>query len=261
MTASPEAAFTLDGVGVQVDGRALLHPLTLTLPRGQVIGLLGHNGSGKSTLMKVLARQMPATSGTVRLAGCPLEDYRARDFSRRVAYLPQQTPATDGLRVAELVGFGRYPWHGAIGRVSRTDRARVADALEVTGTVAMADRVVDTLSGGERQRAFLAMLVAQDADCLLLDEPISALDVAQQLEVMSLVRALVDGGRSVVVILHDVNIAARYCDRLLVLAQGRRIAWDATDRLMHPDWLEAIYGVRMGVFRHPETQAPISYVL
>jgi len=261
MTETAETIFALEAAGVRIDGRDLVHPLTLDLPAGRMIGLLGHNGSGKSTLMKVLARQLPPSSGTVRLSGRPLGDFASREFARKVAYLPQQTPATDGLRVSELVALGRYPWHGAIGRFSKADRAKAEQAMAITNTARMAGRVVDTLSGGERQRAFLAMLVAQDADCLLLDEPISALDIAQQIEVMTLIRGLVDGGRSVVVILHDINVAARFCDRLLVLAEGRPIAWEPAETLMEADRLKSIYGVRMGIFRHPETSAPISYVL
>ena len=254
--------FSLNGISYDIDGRTLLHPLTLDIPRGEVIGILGHNGSGKSTLLKILARFQPATRGRVECLGRALESFRSKEYARKVAYLPQQTPDTDGMTVKEVVALGRYPWHGALGRFSGNDRVKVREALELTSMTALADRNVDTLSGGERQRAFLAMLVAQDTECLLLDEPISALDINHQIEVMRLIQKLAhDHQRSVLIVLHDINMAARYCDRLIALSGGKLVAHDETKALITAERLDAIYGVRMGIFRHPETQAPISYVL
>lgn len=256
------SAFSLNGIGYDVDGRTLLHPLTLDIPQGEVVGILGHNGSGKSTLLKILARFQSPTHGRVECLGQALGSFRSKEYARKVAYLPQQTPDTDGMTVREVVALGRYPWHGALGRFSSNDKAKVGEALELTSMTAMADRIVDTLSGGERQRAFLAMLVAQDTECLLLDEPISALDINHQIEVMRLIQKLAhDHGRSVLIVLHDINMAARYCDRLIALSGGKLVAHDETETLITADRLDAIYGVRMGIFRHPETQAPISYVL
>lgn len=255
-------AFSLNGIGYDVDGRTLLHPLTLDVPRGEVVGILGHNGSGKSTLLKILARFQSPTRGRAECLGQALGSFRAKEYARKVAYLPQQAPDTDSMTVKEVVALGRYPWHGALGRFSGNDRAKVEEALKLTSMTAMADRIVDTLSGGERQRAFLAMLVAQDTECLLLDEPISALDINHQIEVMRLIQSLAhDHNRSVLIVLHDINMAARYCDRLIALSGGRLVAHDETQALITTDRLDAIYGVRMGIFRHPETQTPISYVL
>ncbi|MEK1889889.1 MAG: ATP-binding cassette domain-containing protein [Phyllobacterium sp.] len=255
-------SFSLEGIGFEVDGRALLQPLTLDVPSGEVVGILGHNGSGKSTLLKIMARFQLPTAGRIEFAGKDLASFRTKDYSRRVAYLPQQTPDTDGMTVREVVALGRYPWHGALGRFSATDRLKVADALALTSMTEMADRVVDTLSGGERQRAFIAMLIAQDTECLLLDEPISALDISHQIEVMELIRMLAhEHNKTVLIVLHDINMAARYCDRLIALAGGRLVAHDETEALITADRLDAIYGVRMGIFPHPQTQAPISYVL
>lgn len=258
----PKTSFTLDGVGFEVDGKALLHPLTLKVPSGEVVGILGHNGSGKSTLLKLLSRFQTPTTGRITYDGKDLVSFRVRDYARKVAYLPQQTPDTDGMTVREVVALGRYPWHGALGRFSAADRVKVAEALELTTMTAMADRVVDTLSGGERQRAFLAMLIAQDTECLLLDEPISALDISHQIEVMELIQMLTHKhNRTVLIVLHDINMAARYCDQLIALAGGRLVAHDETEALITADRLDAIYGVRMGIFPHPQTQMPISYVL
>jgi iron-chelate-transporting ATPase len=255
-------SFSLNKVGYDIDGRTLLHPLTLDVPRGEVVGILGHNGSGKSTLLKILARFHSATTGRAQCLGQELKSFRPKDYARKVAYLPQHTPDTDGMTVKEVVALGRYPWHGALGGFSSTDKAKVAEALELTSLTTMADRVVDTLSGGERQRTFLAMLIAQDTECLLLDEPISALDINHQIEVMRLIQMLAqEHNRSVLIVLHDINMAARYCDRLIALSGGKLVAHDETEALITTDRLDAIYGVRMGIFRHPETQTPISYVL
>lgn len=247
--------FVLDEVSFSVSGRVLLEPLTLTLPARRIVGLIGHNGSGKSTLLKILARQQPASGGTVRFEGIALSDWGDRPFARKLAYLPQHTPAASGMLVKELVALGRYPWHGALCRFGKGDREKVDEAMFLTDVTGMADRLVDTLSGGERQRVWLAMLVAQDAECLLLDEPISALDIAHQIEVLSLVQKLSHSkGLGVVVVLHDVNLAARFCDELIALHSGRIIARGTPEEVMTPCRLEAIYGLRMEIMRHPSTQ-------
>ena len=251
----------LESVTFEVPGRVLLHPLTLSLaPRG-VTALIGQNGSGKSTLLKIMARQQPPTGGRIALAGRSLESWSERDFARQVAYLPQHTPLGTGLTVRELVALGRYPWHGALGRFSDTDRQKVATALSLTAVDAFADRLVDSLSGGERQRAWLAMLLAQDARLLLLDEPISALDVAHQVEVLALVHQLcARSGMTAVVVIHEINMAARFCDEILALKDGRLIARGSPAELMTADRLKAIYDVAMGVLPHPDTGEAIAFV-
>ena len=238
----------------------LLEPLTITLPAQRIIGLIGHNGSGKSTLIKLLARQHQLTAGTISFDGKPLNEWGSRPFARKVAYLPQQAPNTAGMLVGELVALGRYPWHGALGRFGTQDKRMVEDAMELTDVAGYRDRLVDTLSGGERQRVWLTMLIAQNPDCLLLDEPISALDIAHQIDILSLVRTLVEKrGLGAVVVLHDVNMAARYCDEILALHSGRLIARGTPEDIVTTDQLQAIYGTRMGVMRHPDNGLPLGY--
>jgi iron complex transport system ATP-binding protein len=163
--------------------------------------------------------------------------------------------------VRELVALGRYPWHGPLGRFDAGHRRVVEEAMVLTDVAGFAGRVVESLSGGERQRVWLAMLLAQESDCLLLDEPISALDVAHQVEVLELVcRLSRDRGLGVVVVLHDINMAARYCDDLVALHGGRLLARGTPPELMNPAMLQAIYGISMGVLPHPESGLPISYV-
>ena len=253
--------FTLDAVRFDLNARTLLHPLTLDIPSGQMVGLIGHNGSGKSTLLKILARQLHPTHGQVALDGKNLPAWKNRDFARQVAYLPQQLPAAEGITARELVGFGRYPWHGALGRIGKADQEQIERAMHLTDVEQFADRLVDNLSGGERQRVWLAMLLAQNSRYLLLDEPTSALDIAHQVEVLALIHDLsrqLDLG--VLVVLHDVNMAARYCDRLLALHGGKLLMQGSPDELMHSEALEAIYGIPMRVMQHPESGSPISYL-
>ena len=253
--------FELESASFSIAERTLLHPLSLSLPSGRMIGLIGHNGSGKSTLIKLLARQQQPSSGIIRLDGKPLSAWGQRDFAKQVAYLPQHSPQTDGLTVRELVGFGRYPWHGALGRLGNEDRAHIQRAMELTHTAAFAERPVDQLSGGERQRVWLAMLLAQNTRYLLLDEPTSALDIAHQVEVLSRVKELShELGLGVLVVLHDINMAARYCDELLALHSGRLLAQGSPAELMHSETLERIYGVPMGVMANPMDDSPISYL-
>jgi ferric hydroxamate transport system ATP-binding protein len=253
--------YHLSGVHLAIEGRDILRPLTLDLPGGRVVGLIGQNGSGKSSLVKLLARQMTPTSGDLLYEGQPVGAYAARDFARRVAYLPQTPPAVGGLLVREFVAFGRYPWHGALGRFSAEDAREVEEAMRLTDVAPFADRLVETLSGGERQRVWLAMLIAQNSHVLLLDEPISALDIAHQIEVMSLVRDLSRKRElGAIVVLHDVNIAARFCDHIVALKGGALVMSGPPAELMHSERLEAIYGIPMGVLPHPAGGAPMSFV-
>lgn len=256
-----ETTFTLDRASFSVPGRTLLQPLSLTFPAGKVCGLIGHNGSGKSTLLKMLGRHQAASAGQVLLNAQPLASWQSKAFAREVAYLPQQLPAAEGMTVRELVAIGRYPWHGALGRYGVEDRERVDEAIALVGLKPFAHRLVDSLSGGERQRAWIAMLVAQNSRCLLLDEPTSALDIAHQVEVLALIQRLSrERGLTVIAVLHDINMAARYCDHLVALRGGEMIAQGGPAEIMTGDVLEQIYGIPMGILPHPQGGAPVSFV-
>lgn len=248
----PMTLFSIEGLSVHVPGRQLLTDITLDLPAGQMIALIGHNGSGKSTMLKALARQITA-SGAIAFEGRTLADWRAQDYARRLAFLPQSMPPAEGMLVRELVALGRYPWHGALGRFAPRDHEAVSHAMEECGVTPLADRLVDTLSGGERQRAWLAMMVAQEAGTLLLDEPISALDIAHQVEVLSLVRRMChDQERSAVIVLHEVNMAARFCDHIVALKAGRLAMQGTPEELMRPARLQEIYGLPMQVLTNDD---------
>lgn len=256
-----ESGFEVSEVAFRVPERNLLAGIDLTLRPGRLYGLIGHNGSGKTTLLRLLARQQAPTSGVINFNGVPLPQWSQRELARRIGYMAQHPPEATGLTVRELTALGRYPWHGAVGRFTPEDRTQVDEALRLTEMEDLAGRLVDTLSGGERQRAWLAMLVAQDSRCMLLDEPISALDVAHQMDVMKRIRHLChERGLTVVAVLHDVNIAARFCDSLVALHGGRRVVTGTPAEVVQPDMLERIYGVPMGVVHTPEHALPISYV-
>nr|WED69413.1 Fe3+-hydroxamate ABC transporter ATP-binding protein FhuC [Pectobacterium colocasium] len=260
-TVLPDTTFRLDDVSFSVAGRTLLHPLSITFPVGKVCGLIGHNGSGKSTLLKILGRHQPASSGTALLGNRLPEAGTANYSPVRWLIYRSSSPAAEGMTVRELVAVGRYPWHGALGRFGSADWEKVEEAITLVGLKPFANRLVDSLSGGERQRAWLAMTVAQDSRCLLLDEPTSALDIAHQVEVLALIQRMSrERGITVIAVLHDINMAARYCDHLVALRGGKMIAQGEPVALMQGDVLESIYGIPMGILPHPAGGAPVSFV-
>ncbi|MGO7580911.1 ABC transporter ATP-binding protein [Rhizobium ruizarguesonis] len=253
--------FVAENTGLSIEGNEILRDVSLKFPAGEVVALVGHNGSGKSSLLKMLARQLVPTAGSISYGNRDLRMYSERLFARSVAYLPQDVTTGSEMTVRELVGCGRYPWHGALGRFTKNDEAKVVEALRATHIETFADRIMGTLSGGERQRAWIAMLIAQDARCLLLDEPTAALDVAHQVEVLSLVRRLAhEGGRSVVIVLHDINMAARFCDRIHALKRGRVVASGTPSAILAPNTLQEIYGIDMDVISAPNLPYPLAYV-
>lgn len=248
----------IDGISAVHDRTTLLHPLSLSVAPGTVVGLIGHNGSGKSTALKLMARHLPLASGTVRIDGSDTAGLDSRAFARLLAYMPQALPTTPGLSGRDLVRLGRYPWHGALGRFGQADEAAIEDALTRTATHPLAGRMVATLSGGERQRIWLALLLAQKSRYLLLDEPISALDIAHQINTLALIQDLAHSlDLGVVMVLHDINLAVRYCDRLAVLKGGRLQIDGTPDAVLDSGILEDVYGVTTHIIPHPHHASPV----
>jgi iron complex transport system ATP-binding protein len=253
---------TMSQIQYDAGRKGILTGIDLTLDAGRIYGLVGQNGSGKSTLLKIIARQIEPSSGTVDVQGQPSSTWGGRAFARHVAYMPQFTPATDGMTVRDLVALGRFPWHGTLGRFTQTDRDMVDEAIRRTDLETFADRLVANMSGGERQRAWIAMMLAQNARCLLLDEPTSALDLAHQAGVLSLLRELGhERGLTIVVVLHDINLASRYCDEIVALDGGVISARGTPKDIVRADVLKSVFGVEMGVFPHPVSHEPVSYLL
>ena len=248
-------------VRIEKEGRTILDVERLELKQSDFTAVLGHNGSGKSTLAKLLARQMQPDTGQVDLNGCPLSSFSQREFAQSIAYLPQYLPVATGLTVEELVLQGRYPWRGAFGRWTKEDYGRVTDAIANADITDFSKKSLDTLSGGERQRAWIAMLLAQQSPLLLLDEPTSALDIAHQYDLMKLLNTLNnDEGRSVFVILHDINLACRFANRIVVLKEGR-VAFDGSpSEIMNEEFLSSLYEIDICLSDHPRTGEAVAVI-
>ncbi len=229
------------------DGRLVLSDVDVSLAGSELVALVGPNGAGKSTLLRVLLGLLPTRTGNVSLLGRPLLELSRREIARRVAFLPQATLGDFGFTVRELVAMGRMPHLGRFRPEGRADVAAIERALEQTGTGAFVDRLASELSGGERQRVLLARAIAQTTDVLLLDEPTSSLDVAHQLEVIRLLRDLAREGRAVAIALHDLSLAARFADRVIVLSGGEVAAQGAPRDVVTAELLERHFRIRARV--------------
>jgi iron complex transport system ATP-binding protein len=232
-----------EGLSVAIRGRRVLHDVTLTLDRG-LVGVLGPNGAGKSTLVRALLGLVPAT-GLVAIDGV---EARARaDIARRIAYLPQGQQLHWPVSVERLVALGRLPHLAPFSRLSDTDRAAIDRAMAAADVADLAERPATELSGGERARALLARALAVEAPALIADEPLASLDPAHQLAGMALLRAQADAGLLVVAVLHDLALAARHCDRVLVLDRGAIVADGAPYEALTPALLASTFGIRAAV--------------
>ena len=250
MTTSPIEARDLR---VEIDAQRLLDQVSITGAVGEIVGLIGPNGAGKTTLLRALAGLMRRSGGVALLAGEDLKGLSTSEIARAVAYVPQVSPDTHAFLAREIVMMGRYAHMGRFGIERETDDAAATAAMSATETVRFQDRAVHTLSGGERQRVFIARAHAQQANVLLLDEPTANLDVRHQMRVMSLVRETADRGVSVIAAVHDLGLAARYCGRLLLLANGRVVTEGSPAEVLTPGNIESVYGVRAGVYADPFT--------
>ncbi|MET9213437.1 MULTISPECIES: ABC transporter ATP-binding protein [unclassified Nocardia] len=232
---------TVDQIRFTYDGRTTLDGITFQVEQGSTIGLIGPNGSGKSTLLRLMYRALRPAGGTVVIDTTPVDQLRGRALASRLAVVAQEAPPDTPVTVAETVLLGRSPWVGAFQGYSRADRVAAAAALEQVGARALADRRFATLSGGERQRVLIARALAQQADHLLLDEPTNHLDIRYQHELLGLVRALT--ATTTIVVLHELNLAARYCDRLVLLDGGCVAAAGTVPDVLTPEVLEPVYGI------------------
>ncbi|TJZ52793.1 ABC transporter ATP-binding protein [Streptomyces piniterrae] len=242
----------IEDLSVEVAGTRLVHDIALRAGSGRLVGLVGPNGSGKSTLLRCVYRALRPAAGTVRLDGEDLHALSAREGARRLAALPQEASTEFDFTVAEVVAMGRLPHQRGSGRANADDRDVCARTLARVGAAHLADRGFLSLSGGEKQRVLIARALAQEPEVLVLDEPTNHLDIAQQLEVLALVR---DSRLTVLTALHDLNLAAVHCDDLHVIADGRIVASGAPYDVLTPELLAEVFGVRAHRVRHPETGA------
>ncbi len=255
MDGDSPAAVDARAVSFRVEAKALLDRVDLRAGRGQFVGLIGPNGAGKSTLLRALSGVLRRQEGTVWLEGADLRAMSAREVAAMLALVPQIAPYTQGFTAFELVLMGRYPHLGRFQTEGRGDGRIAREAMRRTETEPFAARTLDTLSGGERQRVFLARALAQQPRVLLLDEPTSNLDILHQLTILGLVRELADGGLTAIAAIHDLNLAARYCDRLTLLSGGRALTEGPPEEVLTPETIESAFGVRAAVYREPATDA------
>ncbi|MFG2335027.1 ABC transporter ATP-binding protein [Streptomyces yangpuensis] len=243
----------VEGVHYETDGHTLLHGIDLTARPGETVGVVGPNGSGKTTLLRCVYGTLRATAGRVLLDGADADRLTVKERARRVAVVPQDASGTFGLTVREVVAMGRSPHKRFWEQDGPDDARRIADALETVGAAPFTARRFDELSGGERQRVLVARALVQDPGLLALDEPTNHLDIRYQLEVLGLVRAL---PATSLLVLHDLNLAAAFCDRLYVLAGGRVAASGPPREVLTEELLAEVYGVRARVEVHPDTGSP-----
>ncbi|WP_431966109.1 ABC transporter ATP-binding protein [Nocardia sp. bgisy134] len=232
---------TLHDIGFSYGGTVVLDGVGLLAESGDTVGLIGPNGSGKSTLLRLIYRALRPTAGVITIDDTSVTALRGRALAERLAVVTQESPSDTPMTVTESVLLGRAPWASAVQGISRADRITAAAALERVGARHLAARPFAQLSGGERQRVLIARALAQQADHLLLDEPTNHLDIGYQHELLGLVRDL--PGTTTIVVLHDLNLAARYCDRLILLHHGRVRAAGTVDEVLLPEVLEPVYGV------------------
>jgi len=254
------ADHSLEATGLDLGyrDRTVIRDLDLTVPPGAITAIVGANACGKSTLLRSMSRLLRPRGGQVLLDGEQVHRIPAKKLARTLGLLPQSPVAPEGITVSDLVGRGRNPHQGIMSRWSRDDDEAVAAALEATGTLELADRAVDELSGGQRQRVWIAMALAQNTDLLLLDEPTTFLDVAHQVEVLDLLVDLNrDRGTTIVMVLHDLNMAARYADHLVAIAHGTVHRGGAPDDVLTPETVREVFGLDAVVITDPTSGRPL----
>ncbi|MFB7295730.1 ABC transporter ATP-binding protein [Streptomyces rubiginosohelvolus] len=255
-TAEPD--LRAEGLHLGYDDRAVVSGLDLAVPPGRITAIVGANACGKSTLLRALARLLAPRDGAVSLDGRALHSIPTRELAQQLGILPQSPVAPDGLTVIDLVNRGRSPHQTWWRQWTKADEQAVHDALAATGTTDLADRAVDELSGGQRQRAWIAMAVAQGTPVLLLDEPTTYLDLAHQIDVLDLVVDLNRReGRTIVMVLHDLNQACRYADHVIAMKKGAIVAEGAPADVITAETVEDVFGLRCQVTTDPVSRTPL----
>lgn len=255
---SVEPALSTRKLSLAYDRTLIVNNLNLAISTGKITALVGPNGCGKSTLLKGLARLLKPQSGMVYLDGMAIAKHSTKEVAKRLGMLPQSPVAPEGLSVRELVAQGRYPHQSWLQQWSREDEQFTEQALAITGIAELGDRPLDSLSGGQRQRAWIAMALAQNTEILLLDEPTTFLDLAHQIEVLDLLYDLNQTqGRTIVMVLHDLNQACRYADDLIVMRQGHIYAQGTPSLVMTETMVAEVFGIESRIVPDPLTGTPM----
>lgn len=258
MTDAMQSRLRGDKLTLGYAGVNVLKAVDVSIPDGRITALIGANGSGKSTLLKALGRIIQPSAGAVYLDGKEISRTPGKIIAQTLALLPQSPVSPDGLTVRQLCRFGRHPHKGLLARPSRHDEDIVDSALAATGLSDLGERPLDHLSGGQRQRAWIAMALAQETPILLLDEPTTYLDIAHQLEILELLRALNrQRGRTIVLVVHDLNHAAQYADYLIAVVDGRIHATGSPTELLTPGLIRSVFGIDAIVMANPIDGTPL----
>ncbi|MGC1249186.1 MAG: ABC transporter ATP-binding protein [Spirulinaceae cyanobacterium] len=240
------------------DNTVIIQELDLAIPTGKITVLVGANGCGKSTLLRGMARLLKPRSGIVYLDGQDVNQLPTKEVARNLAMLPQNPLAPEGLTVQDLVSQGRYPYQTWWQQWSKEDEEKVEAALEITNMIELRSRNLDTLSGGQRQRAWIAMTLAQDTDIILLDEPTTFLDLAYQIEILDLLWQLHKSqGRTIVMVLHDLNQACRYGDNLVAIKAGKIYAQGKPDQVMTEEMVQEVFNLNCKIITDPIAETPL----
>lgn len=256
-TSAGTAHLSAHGLTLGFDGREVVPNIDVAFARGTVTSIIGPNGCGKSTLLRGLGRLLRPQKGHVLLEGSDVAVMQARAVAQRMSILPQTPHAPSGLTVGELVARGRHPRQRWYQQFSGSDEGAIAAALEATDIAGLAATPLEDLSGGQRQRAWISMILAQETELMLLDEPTTYLDLAHQVDVLELVRGLNrDTGRTVVMVLHDISLAARYSDVIIAMRDGKIVAEGPPSDVVTPELLWDVFGLRAEVIREPVEGRP-----
>lgn len=239
-------------------GKQILHDVSLRIPEGKISVILGSNGSGKSTMLKTFCRLLSPTSGQILLHEKDLCCMPSKKIAREIGLLPQSSVAPEGIKVSELVARGRFPYRKLLSPMGEEDFQAITEAMEFMGITDLADTPVDELSGGQRQRVFIALSLAQQTDILFLDEPTTYLDIAYQIEILDLLKCLnKERGTSIVMVLHDINLATRYADYIFAMKEGCLIAEGTPNELITPELIHQVYGLNCVIIEDPVSHTPL----
>lgn len=249
-----------DQLSVSYGDHLIVNHLSLEIPDKKITTIIGPNGCGKSTLLKAITRLIPYQSGSVILDNKTILKEPTKELAKKMAILPQTHEGTNGLTVGELVSYGRFPYQTGFGRLTKKDIEKIDWALNVTGTIEFKYRSIDALSGGQRQRVWIAMALAQDTDIIFLDEPTTYLDLAHQLEVLELLQKLnEEEGRTIIMVLHDLNQAARFADYIIALKDGDIVKAGTCHDVITHDVLKKVFHIDATIGQDPDTKKPICY--
>ncbi len=235
----------------------MLESVSLAVTEGELVGLIGPNGAGKTTFLRLVSGVLKPAQGTVTLDDDPLDSLSAAEVGKRVAVVPQQTELSFDFSIRDVITMGRHPYQGRLERLQAADRSMVDRAMDQTETAHLADRPFSAISGGERKRVLIARAIAQDTPALLVDEPTASLDINHQVSVFELLRTLVAEDKAILAAVHDLNLAARYCDRLVLLADGQIQASGPAESVLQSDRLHQAYGIDTSIEENPVTETPM----